>query len=409
MPAPSRPVQSSKMQTPNKPSLRASRTTVLHLCADLEPGDPARAAVELAVLTQRAGWRALIASRGGLLVPEAERAAVRHTKMPLDADGALASFRNRIRLAALVQKERPVILHAHGIEPVRHALTVARIHRMPLVADFTRPLPEQPRVRRLLKKLEKITSAVRVPSEYMATQLRETFQWPASRLQVIAPGIDTKWCDAATVSAERLQALSRLWRLPEQEAVIVMPMPFMPRGGHAQLLEALAPLKNKGVFAVLVGDNRPQSGYHREIEALIDKHGLDGKVIMPDYCLDWPAACWLANAVVTPNTVPRGQAFELLIAQSIGRPVIVSDSGANREMVPGPETAWMVPPDDTRALAEALRTVIGLDTNRRLILARQARDFVVEAFPQAAWFNAMMDLYDSLLITRVPRVAAQAA
>ena len=246
MPAPSRTNQSSKKPMANKPSLRASRTTALHLCGNLEPGDPARAAVDLAVLTQRAGWRALIASKGGLLVPEAERAAVRHTRMPLGSSGALASFRNRIRLTALVQKERPVIIHAHGIEAVGHALGVARTHRLPLIADFTRPLPDQPRIRRLLKRLEKIASAVRVPSEFMAKQLRETFDWPVSRLQVIAAGVDTKWCDPATVSAERLQALSRLWRLPEQEAVIVVPMPFLPGGGHAQLLEALAQIKKRG-------------------------------------------------------------------------------------------------------------------------------------------------------------------
>src|SRR5271170_626663 len=137
MPAPVRSHQSSKKPMANKPSLRASRTTVLHLCADLEPGDPSRAAVDLAVLTQRAGWRALIASCGGLLVPEAERAAVRHTRMPLDENGVLASLRNRVRLSKLVQKERPVILHAHGIEAVKHACGIAHTHKIPLVADFT--------------------------------------------------------------------------------------------------------------------------------------------------------------------------------------------------------------------------------------------------------------------------------
>ena len=124
---------------------------------------------------------------------------------------------------------------------------------------------------------------------------------------------------------------------------------------------------------MLVGDNRPAPGYRRDIEAMIEQHGLDGKVIMPDYCLDWPAACWLANMMVAPNTAPRGQAAELLVAQAIGRPVIVSDCGANREMVPGGDAAWIVPPDNVQALAEALRTVIRLDTSRRLDLAKAAR------------------------------------
>jgi hypothetical protein len=87
----------------------------------------------------------------------------------------------------------------------------------------------------------------------------------------------------------------------------------------------------------------------------------------------------------------------------------VSDSGANREMVPSEDGAWIVPPSDSVALAEALRTVIGFTTNRRLDLARQAREFVTETFPQAGWFNGMMDLYDSLLNTRAPRTETRAA
>jgi len=43
-------------------SRRSTRTGVLHLCSNLDYGDPARETVTLAVLTQRLGWRAMIAS-----------------------------------------------------------------------------------------------------------------------------------------------------------------------------------------------------------------------------------------------------------------------------------------------------------------------------------------------------------
>jgi glycosyltransferase involved in cell wall biosynthesis len=150
-------------------------------------------------------------------------------------------------------------------------------------------------------------------------------------------------------------------------------------------------------------------GMRREIEEFIAEFNLGGKVIIPDCCLDWPAACWLATVIVVPNSAPRGLIHELLMAQLVGRPVIVSDCGANKELVEEGVTAWIVPPGDSRALANALREVINLDLRRRLDLARRASDFITDVFPQAVWFNGMMELYDSLTISAAGRKQAQAA
>ncbi|MGE3624668.1 MAG: glycosyltransferase [Bdellovibrionales bacterium] len=397
MSAQARSAQSSKMPITGKLAARAGRPTILHVCAHLDPGDPARETVDLAVLTQRSGWRSLIASSGGLLVPEAERAAVQHTRMPLGKDSLWAGWRNRIRLSALIQKERPVLVHAHGIKVAEHALNASRNLQLPLVVDITAPPPDNAHAHRLMKRLSRTHSSIRVPSEFMAHYIIDTFKWPPQELNVIPTGIDLQWNNPGIVSAERLQALSKLWRLPEQSTVIVMPMPFIPGGGHRQLLEALTKVGRSDIFIVLVGDNRPAAGCREEIEKMVTEYRLDGKVIMPDFCLDWPAACWLANIVAATNTAPRGQGFELIVAQAIGRPVIVTDCGANKEMVQDGNTAWIVPPDDVTALTKALAEAINLDTAKRLDLAKRTRDFVAESFPHVNWFNSTMELYDTLL------------
>jgi glycosyltransferase involved in cell wall biosynthesis len=125
--------------------------------------------------------------------------------------------------------------------------------------------------------------------------------------------------------------------------------------------------------------------------------GLDGKVVMPEYYTDLPAACWLSNVIVAPNVSPRGQTPEILAAQAIGRALIVTGTGANTEFVKSGETAWVVPPNDLEAMTEALRQAIGLTTPQRLNLADAMRYFVTENFPQANWFNGIMDMYEALL------------
>lgn len=383
-------------------SSRSNRRAVLHLCPDLEPGGPARETVDLAILTQRAGGsRALIASSGGMLVNDAERSAVKHTRMPLQGRNMFVSWRNRVHLATLVQRERPSIIHAHGIDMLPFALNLSRSYRLPLAVDLTEPLPNTARAHKWIDSLMQIPSLVRVPSEYLLIRMLETFHVPSQRIRHIPPGVDMQWHSAKSIGAERLQGLSRLWRLPEQATVALVPMPLFPGLGHEVFLEALASIKEENIYAVMIGSDRHAPGRRAFLENEINRLGLNGKIVMPEFCADWPTAFWLSGVVVAPNITPRGQNRELLAAQAIGRPVIVTDTGANSEMVQSGSTAWVVQPGDARSLAAALREAVRLNTNQRLDLAQQTRDFVTQYFPQDLWFKGMMEMYEALINPQV--------
>ncbi|MGB9154331.1 MAG: glycosyltransferase [Alphaproteobacteria bacterium] len=394
---------------------RNARTGVLHLCADLDYGDPARETVTLAVLTQRLGWRALIASGGGALVTDAERAAVKHVRMPLDNHGMLANWRNRVHLETLVQRERPVLIHAHGIGTVEMAVQLSRKNRLPLVVDLTQPLPDTPTSHRLLAQVAQTSCTIRVPTKTMVQHLTSTFQINPAVIAVVPPGIDLQSYNAAGVCAERLHNLSRLWRLPEQSIVVLVPMPLEPQMGHTAVLHALAQLKDDHIYAVMVGTDSNAPGLRDDLEQTIERLGLSGKVIMPETCPDWPAAFWLGNVVVAPNIAPRGQNMEILAAQALGRPVIVTSVGANEEMVLKGETAWVLPPDNVAALVKALSEAARLNTDQRVNLADSTRYFIEDNFPQANWFNGMMELYEDLMFpagrntTTQPEPAARVA
>jgi glycosyltransferase involved in cell wall biosynthesis len=329
--------------------------------------------------------------------------------MPLNRQGMLTNWRNRVHLETLVQSEHPAIIHAHGLETLPAAIGLSRSHRLPVVLDLTQPLPEDARTKKWLQALSHLDAAVRVPSEYMGNQLLDKFQVAPEQIHHIPPGIDMLVYNASAISPERLQNLSKLWRLPEHASVILMPMPMRPGMGHALFLQALQQMKKENVYAVMVGSDPNGAELRSEIESLINQYELDGKVIMPECCTDMPAACWLASTVVAPNIEPRGQHLELLAAQAIGRPVIVTDSGANPEMVLTGETAWVIAPNDVRALADALTEAVHLNTNQRLNLTESTRMFIAESYPQVAWVTSMLELYESFLRPAARKMSAQAA
>ncbi|NTU76398.1 MAG: glycosyltransferase family 4 protein [Alphaproteobacteria bacterium] len=388
---------------------RAARTAVLHLLPDMELGMGTREVVDLAVQTHRGGWRPLVASSGGALVLEAERSAVRHTRMPLNRHHFVARWRSRVQLAALVQRERPALVHAHGFEVLSMAHSINLLHRLPILVDLTEPSAVTPRRRKLLQAMALRGARFRVPSDFMAQHLRQDFKLKTDFLYHIPPGIDMHWFDVARVTPERLHTLSQLWRLPELATIIVMATPLAPGFGHRELLEAMVQIQRKDVFAVLVGDDRPAPGTRAEIEKLVTTLGLEGRVIMPEQCPDWPAACWLASLIVAANQTPRGQGIELLAAQAMGRPVIVTQIGANPEMVQSGATAWVVPPGDGKALAGALAEATGMTGTQRIDLALRTRDFIANMFPQTVWVESIFELYGAMLAQPMAPLPTRAA
>jgi glycosyltransferase involved in cell wall biosynthesis len=142
---------------------------------------------------------------------------------------------------------------------------------------------------------------------------------------------------------------------------------------------------------------------------MLNENGLEGKVIMPELCDDWPAACWLSTLVMATNTLPRGEAPELLAAQAIGRPVIVTDCGANAEMVEKGTTAWVVKPEDKAALTAAIEAALSMSPQRRIDVAIKTRDFMAEHFPMSLWRDSLFEIYDAMLAQPMISVSEAAA
>jgi len=263
--------------------------------------------------------------------------------------------------------------------------------------DLTQPLPDVSSTHHLIAHMTQTSCTVRVPTRMMGKHLVSTFQINPAVVMCVPPGVDLQSYNPAAISAERLHNLSRFWRLPEQAIVAIMPMPIEPNMGHSVLLKALAQIKEENIYTIMVGSDRNAPGLRQEIERSVDSLGLSGKAIMPETCPDWPAAFWLANIVVAANSAPRGPNMELLGAQALGRPVIVTDVGANDEMVLKDETAWVIPRDNPAILAKALHDAAHMNTEQRVNLADNTRYYMEENFPQANWFNGIMELYEGLL------------
>jgi glycosyltransferase involved in cell wall biosynthesis len=86
----------------------------------------------------------------------------------------------------------------------------------------------------------------------------------------------------------------------------------------------------------------------------------------------------------------------LIEAASCGRPIVATDAPGCREIVRQGENGVLVPVRDSRALADAIRTLLD-DPALRSRMGTQGRDMVKQEFTIDHVIAATLDVYKSML------------
>lgn len=374
---------------------RQPRATILFLCPELAPQASVRATIDLAMMMNRNGLRSVMASPGGFLAKDAERAGIRQHQVPKELDGLLQRWAVAKRLAAIAAAESAAMIHATSAEYLCLLPALQKICTQPIVLDVRHPHDIiSKRARQDLRQFVAAGGQIAVPSVFMNQRMIREFGVPKTAIHLVDPGIDIEMFHPSRMPPERVMKLAHLWRVPEQASVILLSAPLSPGFGQGDLIQALAALKRRDFYVVMVGDDRQNPGYRGTIETMIVRHKLQGKIILPETCPDWIAACWLSNLMVAANSMPCGENLELLAAQAVGRPVIVTDQGANPELVIGGETAWIVRGGDIPMLTAALDEALGLSSDQMANLTDPTRAFVAARFPIEEHLDAVLGLYD---------------
>ena len=231
-------------------------------------------------------------------------------------------------------------------------------------------------------------------SQNTASILARDWRLPASRVQVLYPGVDLqRFCPAPRDEAFRAQ-LGWTGR-----QVILTVGRLQLRKGHDRLIAALAHVRqhNPDVLYAICGDGEERPN----LERLIAEHRLQAHVqFLGEVADDRLRQCYQqCDLFALPNrTVDQdieGFGMVLLEAQACGKPVLAGDSGGTRETLQPGVTGWIADcaQVDTlqRALVEALADSARLET-----MGAAARQWVVEHFDWDALASEAQILFSEL-------------
>ncbi len=274
------------------------------------------------------------------------------------------------------------VVHGHDWLVTHAAVTLKHHLRVPLVATVHATeagrhsgwLPAE--LNRCIHSVEWWLSyearRVLVCSSYMRWEVSRLFELPASKVRVIANGVDET---AFRASAAAVRAVRE--RFAATGPLVVYAGRLVYEKGVQDLIAAVPRLRRRfpGLRVVIAGDGK----YAEQLTAEVARRRVGRSVTFAGFLgAELPALLAAADCAVVPS---RYEPFGMvaLEAAAAGAPLAVSATGGLAEFVEPGVTGVSFPPGDPAALADAVSTLLRDEVLARRV-TRRARAEVTERY-----------------------------
>jgi glycosyltransferase involved in cell wall biosynthesis len=160
--------------------------------------------------------------------------------------------------------------------------------------------------------------------------------------------------------------------------------------GHWAFLDAVEELIRRGapIRARIAGDGPLRS----DLERRVTRPALAGRVKVLGLIRDARDFYRKTDVFVVPSIHSEGLPTTILEAMASGCVVVATDVGGATEAIDSRMDGWVVPPNDSISLANALESII-LDRRLRARLRRSARDRVAGEFDMKRMLDRILQIY----------------
>lgn len=260
------------------------------------------------------------------------------------------------QLARLLEREKFEIVHSHMFQSSLCASPVAWACGVPAIVET---LHGSEAWRSGWKANLWVDRAIsRVVSKYVAVSasdarfLATRKHVPVEKIAIINNGVDLhRFYPLRDARKKMRDALG----LAEHDVAVIMVARFHKGKGHPVLLEAMRDLLDRGTTLKLIclGEGEEEA----DVRRLCNQLGLAQHVRIEGY--QEHVALWLQTADI--NVLPtyyEGLPLTVLEAMASGLPTVASNVGGIPEMVEDGISGCLVPPGDSRKLADALSALV---------------------------------------------------
>ncbi len=297
------------------------------------------------------------------------------------------------RLVRYIRQNQIDVIDAHHTTAMFAAVLAGRLTGVPVFLSSYHvrnwePLSLRPAGQLALGSAQAIVS----DSHARATDIRN-FLWRKSvPIQVIPTGVETP---VAQRSAAEVRSILGL---PADPSLLVIGCVagIVPSKGQMVLLEAAIEILKvePNVVFLCVGNFREFVEYEQQLRQRIRDNRLESRFVIGGY----PHSIgdvWQLIDIHTHPTMFDSLPLGVLEAMASGKPIVATTVGGIPEVIAHEQTGLLIPPGDSKPLAEALLRLIR-DPQLRSRLGAAARDYHQQHLTPAAMARSIEQLYETL-------------
>lgn len=345
------------------------KPVIAQLLSTFRTGGAETFAVELATCMQDGPFRpiAIALKQAGPIQQRFLDAGI-DARMAHCGTGRGLHLRGISRLARLLRSEKIQVLHCHNRGANIYGALAAKLAGVPVTVCTRHAAPPtfrkgKPRLVLLERLVRPLTTYFIAVSDFVMHTAVRVGRLPGSRVCVIRNGIDTGRYTPAPPRHTDAPTLICVARLSREKR-------------HLMLLSAAHRLMNDGLrFRLrIVGDGPMRQHIAQRTETL----ALQSVIEMLGERNDVPHLLRQADVFVL-SSATEGLPMTIIEAMACGLPVVATRVGGVPELVVSGANGLLVPPEDTEALAGALRKLIE-NAQLRRTMGAAGRKLAVEQF-----------------------------
>ncbi|MDQ2949310.1 MAG: glycosyltransferase [Acidobacteriota bacterium] len=351
--------------------------------------------VRLATELKSAGWEVTVVC---MVAPSAYTSILDQAGIPvlsLDMPRGVPDPRGLLRLARLIGQLKPDVLHAHMVHANllgRIARLIARVPVMISTVHNLRETSERGGPTWHKELLYRITDFLADRTTIIAQSAFERYvrvgAVPRSKLEMIPNGVDTHRFQPSLSLREKTRADLGLG----SDFVWLAVGRLVEQKDYPNLLRAVGMLPSTNWQLLVVGE-----GSLRDyLSAKAAELGVSNKVRFVPAREDIIGFYSAADAFVMSSAF-EGMSVALQEAIAMALPCVVTDVGANRDLVCDGITGYVVPPADSSHLAKAMESLMTAPASSREQFGRNARHFAIAHYEFATVAQKWLALYKRCL------------
>jgi glycosyltransferase involved in cell wall biosynthesis len=310
------------------------------------------------------------------------RAGVRHTRIDFFARDSQSFWNGSRTLAALIDRERPRVVHAHAGAPAAAAAVARTLVSRPvrIISHFYswgmgRPTWMNDMDMWGLRQADRVVCSAEAYRRVLVAG------GVAPRRIVMIPwGVETTGTRTRVDSRKPFPVLGFVGRVE-------------PRKGQLQLVRAVAGLRSRwpAIRLDLVGPTADPS-YEAAIREQITRTGLDGHVRLLGK-VTRPASHVAGWDLFVSLSCDEGQGMAILEAMELATPVAAAAVAGVEDFVSRGDHAFVLPPEPTtKQVTDRLRAIL-VDRERLEETGRRGRAFVHRDYGWPRTFEEILALY----------------